>query len=123
MVQMSGKSLFYGFVTGGLVAGAITLLSTPKSGTEVQKLVVSNLNELVNSLSSVKEKTLELKAQVESVAKEGAATFITVSSDVQNSFKEWKKDVEPTVTDIQRSIQEIHETIDQLEREIKKPLV
>lgn len=123
MVLMSGKSLFYGFVTGSIIAGAVTLLATPKSGTEVQKLVVTNANELINSLSCVKEKTLKLKSQVETVAKEGSTTIKSVSNEVQNSIKEWKKDVEPTMTDIQKSIQELHETIDQLEREIKKPLI
>ncbi|UTW70051.1 hypothetical protein KHA80_04880 [Anaerobacillus sp. HL2] len=56
----------------------------------------------LSSLSNVKEKTLQLKNQVESIAKEGAETFKSVSSDVQNSFKEWKKDVEPTMTNIQK---------------------
>ncbi len=119
---MSGKALFYGFITGSIIGGAITLLSTPKSGTEVQETIVHNVNGLMDSLSNVKEQTMELKNKVETVAKEGASTFKTVSTDVQNSIKEWKKDVEPTVTDIQRSIEELHQTIDQLEAEIKKPL-
>jgi gas vesicle protein len=122
MVKMGDKSLFYGFLTGSLIGGAITLLATPKSGNDVQKLIITNVNELVDSLSNFKEKTQQLKIQVETVAKESASTIKTVSTDVQNSIKEWRKDVEPTITDIQNSIQELHETIDQLEAEIKKPL-
>lgn len=120
--KMSGKSLFYGFIAGSIIGGTITLLSTPKSGNEVQRLLSSNVNDLMNSLANVKEKTLKLRTQVETVAKEGATTFKTVSKDVKNSITEWKKDVEPTMNDIQKSIQELHETIDQLEREIKRPL-
>jgi gas vesicle protein len=119
---MSGQSLFYGFVTGSLIGGAITLLSTPKSGNEIQKVITNNVNELTNSLSTFKEKTQQLRYQVETAAKESASTIKNVSSDVQNCVKEWRKDVEPTITDIQKSIQELHETIDQLEAEIKKPL-
>lgn len=122
MVKMSGKSLVFGFITGSIIGGAIALLSTPKTGNEVQQLLASNVNNLMSSLSNVKEKTLQLKNQVETVAKDGANTFKTVSTDVKNSISEWKKDVEPTVNDIQKSIQELHETIDQLEKEIKRPL-
>lgn len=122
VIKMSGKALFYGFVTGSIIGGAITLLSTPKSGSDVQKMIGSNVNGLIDSLSNVREQTMELKNKVEIAAKEGATTIKTVSTDVQNSIKEWKKDVEPTVADIQRSIEELHETIDQLESEIKKPL-
>lgn len=119
---MSGKSLFYGFVTGSLIGGTITLLSTPQSGNEIQKVIANNLNELTDSVSTFKEKAQQLRKQFETVAKESASTIKTVTSDVQNSVKEWRKDVEPTITDIQKSIQELHETIDRLEAEIKKPL-
>lgn len=119
---MSEKSLFYGFVAGSLIGGAITLLLTPKSGNEIQKVIATNVNELTDSVSTFKEKTKQLRNQVETVAKESASTIKTVSSEVQNCVKEWRKDVEPTITDIQKSIQELHETIDQLEAEIKKPL-
>lgn len=119
---MSGKSLFYGLVTGSLIGGVLTLLSTPRSGNEIQKVIANNVNELTDSLSTFKEKAQQLRNQVETVAKESASTIKTVSSDVQNCVKEWRKDVEPTITDIQKSIQELHKTIDQLEAEIKKPL-
>lgn len=122
MVKMSGKALFYGFVTGTIIGGAITLLSTPKSGDEVQRIIRYNVGELSESLANVKDKTKELKIKFQEVTKEGTTTFKTVSSDIQQSIKEWKKDVEPTVNDIQRSIDELHQTIDQLEAEIKKPL-
>lgn len=119
---MSGKSLFYGLLTGSIIGGAVTLLVTPKSGNEVQRIITDNAGSLVSSISNVKEKTLQLKNQVQIVAKEGAQTIKDVSTDVQSSINEWKKDVEPTMIDIQKSIQELHETIDQLEQEIKKPL-
>ncbi len=120
--NMNGKSILYGFITGSVLGGAITLLSTPKPGNEVQKLIASNINDLMSSLANVKEKTILLKSQVETVTKESFSTIKSVSTDVKSSITEWKKDVEPTVNDIQRSIQELHETIDKLEKEIKRPL-
>jgi gas vesicle protein len=120
---MSSKSLFYGIVTGSIISGAIALLSTPKSGNEVQQIITNNVNELVDSLATFKEKTRHLKNQVTTLTKESASTIKIVSVDLQNSIKEWRKDVEPTITDIQKSIQELHQTIDQLEAEIKRPLL
>lgn len=119
---MNAKSIFYGFITGCLAGGAITVLVTPKSGSEMQQLMFLKLNNFKNTLVNVQLKTTELKEQIQHVASEGIATgesVTTFSDNIKDSLSNWKNDVEPTVTDLQKSIQDLHYTIDLLEKEIR----
>lgn len=119
---MNGKSIFYGFITGCLVSGAVTILTTPKSGSEMKQLLHINLRQVKNTLSNVQSKATQLKNQLQDVATDTVTTSSAVhtfSQNVKHSIENWKDDVNPTFDDLHKSILELHNTIDRLETEIK----
>lgn len=58
---MKAKSLLIGFLTGTVVAGAATLLSTPSSGKDLRTRIKTNTDEIKNIIDELKVKLLNIK--------------------------------------------------------------
>lgn len=92
---MKAKSLLIGFLTGTVVAGAATLLSTPSSGKDLRNRIKTNTEEIKNTIDELKVKMLNIKddtMEASQISKETVKTFI---SDVQVVIESWKREIEP----------------------------
>ncbi|MBR8645674.1 YtxH domain-containing protein [[Brevibacterium] frigoritolerans] len=58
---MKAKSLLIGFLTGTVVAGAATLLSTPSSGKDLRTRIKTNTDEIKATIDELKVKCRILK--------------------------------------------------------------
>ncbi|MGO4887482.1 YtxH domain-containing protein [Anaerobacillus sp. MEB173] len=115
---MNGKSFLAGIITGSLIGGTIALLTSPKSGSDLQKTLKENGKQMKSTLTNVKNNSLQLKDQVKDTAKEGVTAVRTFSNEIKDSVQEWKSDVEPNVKNIYENITEIQNTILELEEKL-----
>ena len=111
----NGKSLLLGFLAGGVVSAAATLLSTPKSGKELRDDVKVRGEEIVHSLDRIKDEGKLLTEQIANTSKEGAALIKELSGDVKTSIETWKNTIEPHQKNIQKYLTQIEERLKELE--------
>lgn len=115
-----GKSLLIGFITGGIVAGAATLLTAPRSGEQLRKNARTCGEQVIHSLHHLKEEGMAFKEQVEKTSKESAVIIKDFSEDLKRSIDQWKKEIEPHKQKIQEELRKIEKTMDELEQSTKK---
>ena len=115
----TGKSLVLGLFVGGTVSAAITLLSTPASGSSIRGRVKDQGMELKNLLSTLKEDGLRLKDQLRETSKEGAVLIKELTEEIKNSIEDWKETVEPHQDSIYQSLEQIETSIRDLENKMK----
>jgi len=115
----NGKSLVLGFIVGGTVSAAITLLSTPQSGRDVRGRMKDQGMELGNLLTTLKEDGFRLKEQLRKTSKEGAVLVKELTEEIRKSVEDWKETVEPHQESIYQSLEQIETSIKDLENKIK----
>lgn len=109
------KSILLGFIVGGVVSAAATLLSAPKSGKEVRADIKSSGEEIVHNLEKIKNDGQLLKEQIISTSKEGAALIKDLSLDIKQSVESWRSTIEPHQENIQMYLTQIEDRLKELE--------
>ncbi|MGX1265040.1 gas vesicle protein [Rossellomorea marisflavi] len=118
---MKVKSLMYGLIVGGIVAGAGSLLSAPSSGKELRGKLKDKQNDWKLTLEDLKERANELKASIGTLSQESKETVLQLSKDLQASIKEWQISTAPNNERLQKEIETVRQTIEDLEKSIDLP--
>ncbi|MDW4526095.1 YtxH domain-containing protein [Rossellomorea marisflavi] len=118
---MKVKSLMYGLIVGGIVAGAGSLLSAPYSGKELRGKLKDKQNDWKLTLEDLKERANELKESIGTLSQESKETVLQLSKDLQASIKEWQISTAPNNERLQKEIETVRQTIEDLEKSIDLP--
>lgn len=119
VIMSSGKSLVLGLLVGSTLSAAVTLLSTPESGSSIRGRVKNQGMEIGNLLSTLKKDGLRLKDQLTQTSKEGAVLIKELTEEIKNSLEDWKDTVEPHQESIYQSLEQIETSIKDLENKMK----
>ena len=112
---MKIKSLLIGFVTGAIVAGATAFLSAPSSGRELRLRIQNSKDDLLATAEELLKKIYDIKneaLEAAQLSKESLKSFI---SDVQFLVDDWKREMEPSKTELMKNIKEIEASLKELE--------
>lgn len=109
--NMNTKSLLYGFVTGIALGSIATLLTTPKSGNEVQKIIKDNYDKLNDFMSNAKKETIAVKDQVKETIQISTDTIKTVSNELKDSVQTWQSEVEPALAKLKEDIEQLTKSV------------
>ena len=118
--MMKIKSLLIGFVTGAIVAGATTFLSAPSSGRELRLRIQNSKDDLLATAEELLRKIYDIKneaLEAAQLSKESLKSFI---SDVQFLVDDWKREMEPSKTELMKNIKEIEASLRELEEIIPR---
>lgn len=110
-----GKSLIWGFAAGTLIAGATTLLTTPKRGQELRKSCRESAENVKDLATTLYNDSTLIKEQVERTVKDGSELIKNVSHDLKTSVNQWKQDIEPHKSKIEADLDDIKQSIEKLE--------
>ena len=116
---MSAKSFLSGFLIGGIAAGITTLLTTPYSGKEVRKACNENGKAFLQHIQELKLDLNEIKDSVKTATVEGKTVFSTFIEDLKRSLETWKEEVKPHQELLQKELDELQSTINELENDLK----
>ncbi|WP_138419774.1 YtxH domain-containing protein [Aquibacillus sediminis] len=111
----NGKSLLLGFLVGGVISSAATLLSTPKSGKELRNQAKLRGEDVIQTFDKLKEEGSQLTTQIAQTSKEGASLIKDLSFEMKDSIESWKKTIEPHQKNIQKYLTQIEESLKELE--------
>lgn len=117
---MKVKSLVLGFVVGGTVSAAATLLTTPSSGKELRTNLKTQTNEWKEMISQLAQDSVLLKNQIAETSKEGTALIKNLTKEMKKSVEEWKVAVEPHQENIHDYLEQIEVSLKDLEDKIKQ---
>ncbi|MGM8366320.1 YtxH domain-containing protein [Virgibacillus sp. W0181] len=112
------QSLLLGFIIGGTVSAAATLLSTPSSGKDLRGRVKEQSQEWKDMLDNLFQDVLRLKDQIAKTSKEGAALINELTQEMKSSIEEWKVAIEPNQENIREYLEQIESSIKDLEQKI-----
>lgn len=115
-----GRSLILGFIVGGTISAAATLLTTPSSGTELRDRVKKQSIEWKKMIDDLIEEGWRLKDQIAKTSKEGAALISELTDDMKTSIEEWKVAIEPHQESIHDYLEQIESSIKDLEQKIQE---
>jgi gas vesicle protein len=120
VVNMSkNKSLFCGFIVGGIIGGIATLLATPSSGKDMRGQLTINRKILEETIQQLKAESIALKNQIVITAKESSGVVKEVSTDLKRTINQFQKEIEPHKKDLQKEIEEVELKIKQLEKTLQ----
>ncbi|KGX85266.1 YtxH domain-containing protein [Pontibacillus litoralis] len=114
------KSLWLGFVVGGMVSATATLLYTPSSGSQIRSQTKDSTERLRSTLEALKEEGKGLSDQLAQTSKEGVTLLKSLSTDMKKSIESWKQTMEPHQRKITKSLQEIEESLKELEEKTQQ---
>lgn len=115
-----GKSLLVGFIIGGTISAATTLLSTPTSGRVLRERIKEQSMEWKDMADKLLQDALRLKDQIAQTSKEGVALINNLTQEMQKSVEEWKIAVEPHQENIHEYLEQIESSIKDLEAKLKE---
>lgn len=115
-----GKSLLLGFVVGGTVTVAATLLTTPASGKDMRNRVKTQGMEWGELLNSLKENSARLKDQLFKTSQEGSILIRDLTQEMKKTVLDWKETVEPHQENIHNYLGQIETSLKELEEKVKK---
>lgn|SRR5699024_8027153 len=115
-----GKSLFLGFLVGGTISAAATLLSTPTSGRDLREQIKKQSKDWKETIDDLVHDGLKLKDQIAQTSKEGIALVNELTQEMKKSVEEWKVAVEPHQESIHDYLEQIESSLKDLEEKIKK---
>lgn len=113
-----GKYLLIGFVVGGTISAAATLLTTPSSGREIRGQVKEQSLELAKIAEGIMQDAVKLKDQIAKTSVEGVAIITELTQDLKKSIEEWKGAVAPSKESIQSYLEQIESSLKELEEKI-----
>ncbi|MBN6887648.1 gas vesicle protein [Cytobacillus horneckiae] len=118
---MKAKTLFLGFVVGGVAAGIATLLSAPASGKDTRKYISIQSKSIALQIKELGEQLKEIKSRLAYVGEEGKEALSTLATDMADSISQWKKDILPHQQELQKEIANIEKSIADLEKTLNVP--
>lgn len=113
-----GKALIIGFVVGGTISAATTLLTTPTTGGALRNRVKKQGTEWKYLVESIIQDGWKLKDQIAKTSKEGVALMNELTEEMKSSIEEWKGAVEPHQDNIYQYLEEIETSIKDLEEKM-----
>lgn len=114
------KSLLLGFIIGGTVSAAATLLSTPASGRDLRDRVKEQSIEWKEMLDNLFQDIVKLKDQIAKTSKEGVALINDLTQEMRSSIEEWKIAIEPNQENIKEYLEQIESSIKDLEQKLNE---
>lgn len=114
-----GKSIALGFLVGGTISAATTLLITPSSGRELRTQIKENSVEWKKTVDDIIQDGLRLKDQIAKTSKEGAALINELTTEMKTSIEDWKNAIEPHQESIHDYLEQIEASIKDLEEKIE----
>ena len=120
MIVLKPKSLLLGFLIGGVAGGIATLLAAPAPGEETRRKISSNKEAWARELKELKDSLMEIKNSVTTVSSEGKAVLADFLKDIKLSVYEWQLSTEQNKLALQNDINEINQTIAELEKDLAK---
>ncbi|MEI3612870.1 YtxH domain-containing protein [Pseudogracilibacillus sp. SO30301A] len=115
-----GKSILIGFIVGGTISAATTLLTTPSSGRELRYRVKQQSIEWKKIVDDIIQDGLRLKDQIAKTSKEGVALINELTQEMKTSVEEWKSAIEPQQENIHEYLEQIQASIKELEEKINE---
>ncbi|MCM3322118.1 YtxH domain-containing protein [Cytobacillus kochii] len=116
---MKAKSLFLGFVVGGVAAAAATLFTAPASGKDTRKYITVQSKSASIQIKELGKQLTDIKNQIVHVGEEGKVALSTLTEDVSSSIKQWKSEILPHQQNLQQEIANIEKSIAELEQTLK----
>ncbi|MGX7419172.1 YtxH domain-containing protein [Carnobacterium gallinarum] len=95
------NSFFKGLLFGSLVGGAITLLTTPRSGKENRDILLSYVDDTTVLVDDVSTSLTSLKGAIQNLTVEGTALATEFSEDISATIEEFTMQNEPRLRRIE----------------------
>ena len=114
------RSLLLGFIIGGTVSAAVTLLATPSSGRDLRHKIAQQSLEWKRIVDDIIQEGLHLKDQIARTSKEGVALINELTTEMKSSVEEWKNAIEPHQESIHEYLEQLEASIKDLETKIAK---
>jgi gas vesicle protein len=114
-----GKSLMLGFLVGGTVTVAATLLTTPASGKDLRNRVKDQGVEWRVLVNKLKDDSLRLKEQLFKTSQEGSILVKDLTQEMKKTVMDWKETVEPHQENIHNYLTQIETSLKDLEEKVK----
>lgn len=115
----SGRSLLLGFLIGGSVSAAATLLNAPSSGRVLRGRIKQQSTEWKDMIDSLMHDALKLKDQITKTSKEGVELINELTQEMKKSIETWKVAVEPHQENIHEYLEQIEQSLKVLEDKVK----
>ncbi|GAB3790167.1 YtxH domain-containing protein [Virgibacillus kimchii] len=115
----NGKSLLLGFLVGGTVTVAATLLTTPASGRDMRNRVKDQGAEWKSLVGNLKEDGERLKEQLFKTSQEGSILIKDLTQEMKKTVMDWKETVEPHQENIHNYLAQIESSLKDLEEKVK----
>ncbi|MDT8862020.1 YtxH domain-containing protein [Alkalihalobacillus sp. MEB130] len=116
--MIKAKSLCAGLLVGSVVAGALTLLTTPTSGKTIRTNCKENTVKIQKELQQLSSSSKAATIQLKTTATLGKDSFTAVGSEVKDSLNSWKHDVEPTLNQLRKDIEDLQKSVDQTRKSL-----
>lgn len=116
---MNSKSLLTGLLVGSTLSAIITLLTTPKSGKEIQRTCKENATKVQKGIQLFVEDSKEFTNQLKHTSSISKQAVAHVGSEIKDSVTDWKTDITPTLNLLKEDIEALQKKIQQ----VKKPPV
>jgi gas vesicle protein len=113
---MNAKAIFSGIVAGTALIGALTLLTTPRSGKEMRHCCKDSVLKIRDELDQFTCNSKKASLQLKQTVKIGTETFKSVGEEVKESVQDWKVDIEPTLNQIKEDIDALQKTVAQTKK-------
>lgn len=110
---MKAKAIFSGIVVGTVLSAAVTLLTTPASGREIQTRCKDQAFKLQSGLQQLSEDSKALTEQIKTTTQIGRETIKFVGTEVKDSIDHWKRDVEPTLKQLKEDVDSLQKNVEQ----------
>lgn len=110
------KSFLFGALVGGIAASVATILTSPKSGSEVRADIKRKGLDMKDSLQEVVDEGKNVALKIKDVAEENKGTLLDIKSDLQQSLTEWSQDTAKNTEKIQEELNDIQSSISELEK-------
>lgn len=110
---MKAKSLLSGVVAGSAIIGALTLLTTPKSGKELRQSCKENMVKVRGGFNQIVSDSQKASLQLKETVKVGKETFSTIGEEIKDSVEDWKKDVEPSLSQLKDDIEALQRSVNE----------
>ena len=114
-----GKSMLLGFLIGGTVTVAATLLTTPASGKDMRNRVKDQGIEWRELVNNLKEDSMRLKEQLFKTSQEGSILVKDLTQEMKKTVMDWKETVEPHQENIHNYLSQIETSLKELEDKVK----
>ncbi|MBP3951450.1 YtxH domain-containing protein [Bacillus suaedae] len=106
------KSLVTGFITGSIISGALTLLTTPTSGKDIQYRFRKNMTNLSQLIDQFHQSTLTTSDQFKATLTVSKDQFKAVGKETSQSIHKWKQDIEPNLSQLKADLNALQENIE-----------